>query len=577
MKLADSRIAVAALLFAMGAWRPASAAGGRVVLRTDNTADGYYIRLGGTGSDRFINRYPFGSIPPYSIICGLRVRELNGGQPLAGVMGGEIRFEDPANPLSPDLVGPPLAVADAASTGACSATGAPRLFTFGGGGGVAALATNLFACAVEPVSGPTAMDFCGVLLDTNSPNQGYAQFYSGGTFDASLWNVFVEAIVLTPAMASLRATGSARYPGDSGSPVVYTTRANPGGAVTDDRITLTIVIDNATGGPFQRNVAVCADAAAFFPAGIPTAITRFLTPVGGGPPIVNPIVIPPGRTAIKLEVAGAVSLARTANLVSRGPVLLPLRVLVDDPAADLSPCFIDGVANVARADQVLGLRRGPGSGDDGMAEGFLVVQIPTQPGDSIEVRYPAIDLPRVPYVASGFEVVGGDYGGAGLPGLDALELRAEDPVFTSAPDLSSGGLLRSFGTRDGVGEVPLGPPPTTAVFDFPDFVVDPTTDPIAAQRNVFALGVILPGASTAVTAIGVDYSPAATLLGDSTFLASGLLPATPLPGNAMVRLLVDGDRATLEGSASPATMDASAHLRVGNRFVAIDRWGRRIE
>jgi hypothetical protein len=99
-----------------------------------------------------------------------------------------------------------------------------------------------------------------------------------------------------------------------------------------------------------------------------------------------------------------------------------------------------------------------------------------------------------------------------------------------------------------------------------------------ARRNLFALAVILPGATAAVTAIGVDSSPKATiLLGDSTLTPSGLLPAAPIAGNAMIRLLLDGDRAKLEGATAPATMGERASLRVGESFISIDRRGRRIE
>lgn len=558
------------------------AAGGVVIPRTTpgDIWGGYYFGLSGSGFDRFVNAYPAGTLAPGSIVCGLRIRELNQGVSPRGFMDGEIRAEDPANPGYPDFASPPLVTADAASRGECSTSGASaRILTFGGGAGFPAPAANQFACAVEPVHGAGTLDFCGVLLDTLGPNLGFAQFYSGGLAGTLPWNIYVEEIVFAPPALGLtvRPSGSSRYPGDRGVPVVYTTRPNAGGGVTDDRITLTIAIDNGTGGPLFRNLTACADSAAIVPGGAFVPVTGFFRPVGGGGAIVNPVAIPPGRTTVKLEVAVPSAIDRVARIGSRGPVNLPLRFIVDDPMADVTACALEGAVGVGSSDVLLGLRRRAGSGDDGSAEAFFVVQDPSRPGDSFNVRYAAIDLPRVSYAMSGFEIVGGEYGGAGLPGLDAIELRTEDPIFASAPDLSSVGLVRSVGTSDGVGEAPLGPPPTTVVFDFPDVVVDSTSDPAGAERNFFALALLLPGALPVVTAIGVDAMPDATSLGESSFLVSGVLPARPILGNAMIRLLLDGDRATLETAAPPATMADGAHLRVGDRYVAIDRWGRRIE
>lgn len=557
------------------------AAGGIVIPRTNRDfGDGYYMGLSGSGSDRFVNAYPAGTLAPGSIICGLRVRELNLGALPFAMMDGEIRAEDPANPGYPDFASPPLATADAASRSACSTVATvPRILTFGGGAGVPAPAGNQFACAIEPVHGSGAFDFCGVLLDTSAPYLGFSQYYSGGNVGPLPWNIYVEEIVASPAPLGLfvRASGASRFPGDPGVPVVYTTRPNAGVEVTDDRITLSIAIDNGTGGPLFRNLAICADASVIVPGGVRRPITSVFRPVGGGGGIVNPVAIPPGRTVLRLEVPQSSVITRAAQIADTRPRNLPLRVVVDDPAADVTACLLEGGFGVGLSDVLLGLRRRPGSPDDGSAEAFFLVQDPSQPGDSFNVRIPAIDLPRVSYAMSGFEVVGGEYGGAGLPGLDAIELRSEDPIFASVPDMSNAGLLRSVGTRDGVGEAPLGPPPTTAVFNFPDVVVDSSSDPAGAERNFFALAVLLPGATPVVTAIGVDQWPAATDLGESSFVVSGVLPAMPIFGNAMIRLLLDGDRATLEGAAPPATMDASARLRVGNRFIAIDRWGRRIE
>ena len=135
-------------------------------------------------------------------------------------------------------------------------------------------------------------------------------------------------------------------------------------------------------------------------------------------------------------------------------------------------------------------------------------------------------------------------------------------------------LVVGFGAADGVGSAPLGPPPTRVVFNTPDvFFAAPT-------ENLFVCGLLLPGeiAGTTTTAIGADAAPSATILRDSSFTVSGQQPSTPALFNLALRLLLDGDRATLGGeSRAPAQEGPGAHLRVGDRSIAIDRWGRRIE
>src|SRR5262249_13705854 len=151
-------------------------------------------------------------------------------------------------------------------------------------------------------------------------------------------------------------------------------------------------------------------------------------------------------------------------------------------------------------------------------EMFTVVQNPNKPGDSLNVLFPAVDLPRTAaYAATGFEIVGGEFGGTGLPGLDAIELRTEDPVLPGNPDLCGQGRLPALGSSGGVGEARFGPPPATRVFDFPDLAVDPTSGTAPAGLNLFVLALPLPGETTPVTAIGGDTAPFDTLLGDSTY------------------------------------------------------------
>jgi hypothetical protein len=556
----------------------AFAAGGVVALRTDNGADGYYYGLGGSGIDRYINMYLANSFDPGSIICGARWRELNQGViPPPGMGDGDLRLEDPGNPGYPDIVGGLVAAVDAASRGTC-AGGTTRIFTFGAGAGVPDPVVTHFISAIEPLHGTTGtLDFCGTLLDTSSAYQGFAKYYSGGNFGAIPWNHFIEEIVFTSKRMDLniRASGSARFPGDRGIPVVYTTRANVL-SVTDDNITLTMSIDNGTGGSIGRNLKICADQSVIDPKKGLKEITGFFRPVGGGGPIMNPLTLPSGRTILRLEVSSSSVKTKAASIVNKRVLNLPLRVLVDDPALDTNACALDGGADIDDEVQDLGLRRRAGSADDNSIEAFFTVQAPNQVGDSLNVQFPAIDMPRISYNVTGFEVVGGEFGGSGLPGLDAIELRAEDPVFSGCPDLTGVGLLRSFGTADGVGSAPLGPPPTTAVFNSTDINIDPTLNP-GLVSNLYVLGLLLPGEAGPVTAIGADTAPSDTQLGYSTFTTSGTQPCTNFLANWALRALTDGDRGTLESSTVPATMAPNAgFVRQVGKFIAIDRNGRRI-
>lgn len=111
--------------------------------------------------------------------------------------------------------------------------------------------------------------------------------------------------------------------------------------------------------------------------------------------------------------------------------------------------------------------------------------------------------------------------------------------------------------------------PTLLFFHIPDLAIDPA----ASAANLFAVGLFLSGETfPALTAIGADQAPGATILGDSSFTRSGVLPSRYDPAsNYMLRLLLDGDRTTLEGGApSPARMSPHALPRRVGGFVAID-------
>lgn len=583
--------ALAVAVVVMSAFaRVAVAAGGDVCLKTDGVPDGYYYGLSGSGVDRYITEYDVvrdTCFDPGAIICGARVRELYRGAAPAPVLLFELRCEDPANPGYPELAAPGLiAVADAGSLGPCStSSSAPRLFTVGAGGGlplagVACPTNRIYACAIEPVHGAGPSDFCGVLLDTDSPATGASKYYSGGSFGPLGWNHFVELVVFRPKEIDLRmrASGSVRFPGDSGSKAVYTTRPNAGPTVTDDNVTLTLAMDNALAMPVFRTLDVMADQSVVSPALSPKPWGPFMTVVGAGGPTPPLVFLPPGRTVLRLETAGAATMLKLAAVINKRPVNLPLDVYLDDPVVDVLPTVLEGAVAVDSERDVVGLRRRAGSPDDNSAEGYSVAQSPSVPGDAFNVRMRRYDLPQTAaFVVSGVEIVGGEFGGLGLPGLDAVEVRVEDPIFAGSPDQSAGGLLTAFGAVDGIGSAPLGPPPTTAVFDLPDFFVPPPA-PGGLVGDLYVCGVFLPGATSLDTAIGVDRT-APTVLGDSSTTVGGALPALPNNGaNYMMRLLLDGDRMTLSsGTPAPAEESRGANFRVGDEYIALDRESRGVK
>jgi hypothetical protein len=570
-------IAVAALSLAvLSLGGTAFAAGGTIKLVTDNGPDGYYYALSGSGSDRFITEYRDTDFDPGAIICGARVRELNQGTPvLTGTMGGDLRAEDPANPGYPDLTPVGLiAVVDPTSQGSCSTSSAtPRNFTFGGGAGITSPAVaRLYMSAIEPQHGAGPLDFCGVMIDTSSAPQGRSKVYSAGTFGAVPFNHFVEISVFEPKIVDLNieASGSKRFPGDRGIPVVFTTRPNASGGVTDDNITLHVVVDNNTGAPVSRRLDICADQSVINPKKGLKAITGFFAPK-----ILNPVSFPVGRTVLNLAVSSNSVKAKAATIVNaKTAINLPLVVDLDNGGTD--PCHLEGSVSSGIDDerQIIGLRRRAGRHDDNSADAFFLAQATTAPGDSLNERHKAVDLPKVSYVVSGLQVVGGEFGGTGLPGFDAVELRQEDAVFGGSPDLTTSGLLRSCGTRDGAGSVPTGPAPTTVNCNVPDISLD------ATSPDIFVLAVLLPGDSTsgAATGVGADLSPGDTILDDASVTISGQQPASSFViGNFMLGALLNGDFGTLPQDRETGTLAPGVMLREPGKMIAIMRDGRRIE
>lgn len=359
----------------------------------------------------------------------------------------------------------------------------------------------------------------------------------GGAEQTGFENSPTMNVVLTP-------TGSARFPGDAGQSVVFTRRRNAAAAPSDDALTLHLLIHNGTGAPLVRRLEICGDRGA---VGLPPGqkrLTSLFRPVGGGT-LPDPLTIPVGRTILRLEAGSAAARRKIADAVDRaGSVNLPLEVILDVPEADIVRCELESDDHTDFADDLVGLRPRTGAPDDAVADEFFVAQSPTALRDSMHVQLGTLDMPKVPYSVTGLELVGGEFGGAGLPGFDAGELRRADPICPAQPDLSPVGLLSSFGVVDGIGEIPTGPPGTVVTLDTHDVFVDP----VARPENLFVLAVTVPGERVdgPITALGGDSSPAHTNLGCSGYELFGVQPSQDFGyANFMLRALLDGEGATL--------------------------------
>lgn len=352
---------------------------------------------------------------------------------------------------------------------------------------------------------------------------------------------------------SLVASGSSRYPGDSRLPVVFATRPDSSGSTTDDRITLTLVVDSAASLPVTVNARIVADLSAFDETRGERELTAYFRHVGTGAPVRNPMTFGPGRTVLRLELSSPALLRKLARSVSQsGPVNLPLLVAVDDPAVDSDPLEFEGTNNVTAAFDIVGLRPSSGTADDGSAEFYAVVGPVNMAGDFLAVRFDPIDMPRTDYTITGVQVVAGEFGGPGSAGIDAVEVRLPDPVFPDRPDPSAAGLITGFGTRDGVGDVRAGAPPTSIVADTPDRIVT-----ASAAEDPFICAWLAPGDTIlgSITAIGVDETLDTALERSSFRDGEFSTPRQSERENFMMRILINGEKGT-RGDSGSATIEA---------------------
>ncbi len=529
-------LVAAALIAVTGS--AAFASGGSIKRKTDGGADGYYYNALGSAAGRYGGLYGALEFDINAIICGMAHQELDQSVITGGVddytMAKDLRTTDVNAAGYADLtLGGLIANADANSVVSCSTTGASQTATFGGGAGVADPLVAFVLTSSQPANNDVneGIDFCGIQLDTSSlfVNSARTQGPAPGGAQTTIgFNHFIEAVVFEPKEfdLNLRMTGSSRFAGDRGLPVMFSRRkcdtslsvcsadgGDPGQGSTDDYITARITIDNNTAAaPRALNLIIEADRAALNPKLTPKDITLFFRPIGGGPPIMNPVTFPNGRTNFNLEIKIAIK----AKFLPLFPADLPFLVRVQDP--NVTSDIPDSEA------QNLGLRPNTGYYDnDSHAGGFFFTQSPVLTGDALNVRFDAVDGPKQDgsvadeVIMSGAQVVAGEFGASGLAGLDAFQIRREDPVVQGSPDLSPQGLFRTVGSIGDPGNadgIATGPAATTVTLDFTDITLD-VLDP-ALYPNLFGMAFLNPGDTLAsLTAIG-SAGPGDTFVGNSS-------------------------------------------------------------
>jgi len=584
------------LLFAGG---EAIAAGGVVKLKTDNGSGllAYYYNALGNAPARYVSKYNAGEFDPGALICGVRTWDLDQSTITPGiddyVLGCDLRSPDPNEPEYADLTSVGLlALGDANSLLSCSTNGWGQTRTFGGGVGVPDPLTRLFITMAQPGNNNPGegLDFCGIILCTNSVfvNSSRTQSYTaaGGAHTSIGFNHFVEAIVFEPEEFDLRIrmTGSSRFPGDRGLPVQFARRACSGpdcridgtdgstSNATDDFITARLTIDNNTQAASRPlDLIVEADRSVVNPKLGPRDVTAFFRSIGAGGGIVNPVTFPSGRTLFNLEV----KIAIRRKFFGSFPVNLPFAVRLEDPNHP------NEVPDLER--QALGLRPGTGYYDDDSHDGgFFFTQSPVLTGDALTVRFDAVDLPKPgnTLVVSGIEVVAGEFGASGLPGLDAVELRREDAVLARNPDLSPQGLFRARGTVGDPGNadgIPTGLPVTTVLVELTDYITTPPNPALA--NNLFAMAYLNPGdTGMSTTAIG-SAGAGDVFIGNSSTMFAGSLPVTGFSQDDLeIRLDVDGAlSSTAGGETRTRRIDPLPPLRIPGVVQILEKGGRVVE
>jgi hypothetical protein len=411
------------------------------------------------------------------------------------------------------------------------------------------------------------------MIDTNnargSSNDSRTTAADGTSAVERTWDFIGSIFVAYSRQMNVRflARGSQRFPGDKGSPLVFTRRPNTGSvAETDDFISYDAVIDNNGLVPVNGDLAIEVDRNAFT-GGTPvwTDITKFFSPR-----VTNPLAFPPGRTIL----SGRIPRPVKSRFVGLFPINIPARAVVSEPGTGT---LIDGEPGV------WGLRASAGELDAATNDVAFIVRSPAFTNDSVAVRFMAQDMPKTGYVISGLGVAGIEVGSSGQPGFDALELRLEDPV-TGLPDYSPNGLLRSIGTRDGIGEVNVGGVgglPVDAVFDLLDIFLDPLA---GESVNLWVDVSFRPGdgAVTGGTLLMAD-NQFATRLPNTYFSEAGanLVRVRDFMTQhvmAQVRIIIQNRLGTLEPGSEPRAPGSKPLLvtDIANPIPRIVRTGERL-
>ncbi len=580
--------ALAVLLFAF----QVAASGGTIVRKTDGGPDGYYYNALGTAAGRYGSLYSATDLIPAAILCGTVYSSLDQSAVTPGVddysFGCDLRFTDVNSPGYADLTPAGLiAISDANGLVSCTTTGAARTATFGGAAGVANPMTPFLITMSQPANNDPneGTDFCGILLDTTSVfvNSSRTQGISPAGPKSSIgFNHFVELISFQPAdyVVRMRLSGSPRYPGDGGLPIMFARRtcalatdvrcvSDPTDPTafnrTNDLITARLSIDNNTAAPAALNLIVTAFPAVISPKFLPRNVTAAFRGMGGGPSVMNPIVFPTGRTLFDLEIPVAIK----RRFLPAFPVDLPFTATLTGPNTPNAPLSLSA--------EMLGIRPSAGYYDgDTHIGGFFGSRFPAVTGDALAVRYDAVDLPALGQttMVTGAQVVGGEFGTSGLTGIDAYQLRREDSVLLGSPDLSPQGIIRTVGSVGDPGNadgISFGLPATTVNIDFTDFIRIPGDNGLA--RNVFGMAFMNPGDSfSSATAIG-SSGARATFIGNSSTLLGLLVPGVPAASDDFeMRLNVDNqlfsgiDRLKKSGEVLTNPL-----LREAARFIEIDK------